>query len=227
MTRRKKRRTKAPQGQESFCLWSQSTQDPWSKHHPPVNWNRSFPPKGTSKVGDIQSGWGLVSPSCLLDFFLEAHLFPFLKTRNFFKEAKVHSPIEAIERIWHHFEILDCLPTGDEQIAFEASLLTECAGLSVARLVLRIQQPPSPKVPPVHWTNQVSQIKIFGLGWTLPPQKDVGRTSGPFQPRHDSVLPWPPFPFCLDRLVGWSSLWKSATLPAPISRGKIPFKRNI
>ena len=24
-----------------------------------VNWNRSFPPKGASKVGDVQSGWGL------------------------------------------------------------------------------------------------------------------------------------------------------------------------
>lgn len=36
-------------------------------------------------------GPGLEEPSHLFDFFIVAHLFPFLKTWNFSKKAKLHS----------------------------------------------------------------------------------------------------------------------------------------
>lgn len=52
---------------------------------------------------------------------------------------------------------------------------SQCAGLSVARLVPSIQQPPSPKVSSVHWTNQVSQMKIFQLGLDPPSPERSGQ----------------------------------------------------
>ena len=64
----------------------------------------------------IQSGWhpkwlGACVTILPLRFLPRGSSVPIFKDAELFQRAKVHSPLEAIERIWHHFEILDCLPT--------------------------------------------------------------------------------------------------------------------
>ena len=226
MTRRKKRRTKTPQGQESFCLWNQSTPDLWSKHHIPCELKPQHPSKRC-----IQSGWhpkwvGACVTTLPLRFLPRGSSIPIFKDAELFQRSKTSFPHRGYGKNLQSFWDFGLPPylQGMNKLPLRQVSSQSVLGYQLQRLVLSIQQPPSPKVPPVHWTNQVSQMKIFSLELDPP---SPGRMSGPFQPSHESVLSWPPFLFCLDRLVGWSSLWKYVPLPAPISRGKIPFKRNI
>lgn len=175
-----------------------------------------------------ESGWQLRESSCLFSFFTEAHLFPFLQKWSSSKEAKLHSLVQALKKIWCHFGILEsCLPTRSKQIAFQASLITEytlvisCKSLSSdfiasscpSRLVASL--PECSPLPACLNTHHVCWIKSFWLGLDPPSlaRNSCLRNIRAILIRHDSALLWPLFSFSLIRLVHWSYLWNYVPMP--------------
>lgn len=174
-----------------------------SKHPPP----QSIFTRKSLKVG------GSLENHLVYSLFQRGSSVPFLKKWNSYKEAKLHSLVQALKKIWCHFGILEsCLPTRYKQIAFEASLITEytlvisCKGLSSAfiasscpsRLVASL--PECSPLPACLNTHYVCWIKSFWLG--LDPlslaRNSCLRNIRAILIRHDSALPWPLLSFFLD-----------------------------